>query len=45
MPAASSINGHGLLEEDPVANFVVLPNYLEDEAITRDILGTLPVLG
>ena len=37
MPAASSINGHGLLEEDPVTNFVVLPYYHEDEAM----LGTL----
>ena len=26
---------HGLLEEDPVANFVVLPNYHEDEAMLR----------
>ena len=40
MPAASSINWHGFLEEDRVANFVVLPNYHEDEAIIRDTLRT-----
>ena len=39
MPAATSINGRGLLKEDLVANFVVLPNYHEDEAIIRNIWG------
>ena len=40
MPAASSINWQGFLEEDRVANFVVLPNYHEDEAIIRDTSRT-----
>ena len=40
MPAASSINWQGFLEEDRVANFVVLPNYHEDEAIIRDTSKT-----
>ena len=35
------INWHGLLEEDLVANFVVLPNYHEDEAMLRDTLKNL----
>ena len=35
MPAASLINWHGVHEEDPVPNFVVLPNYQEDEATFR----------
>ena len=29
----SSINWHGLLEEDSVANFVMLPSSREDEVI------------
>ena len=33
MPAASSFNGHGLLEEGPVTNFIVLPYYHGDEAV------------
>ena len=41
MLAASSINWHGLHEEDSVANFVVLPNSQEDEAMLRQALGSL----
>ena len=37
MPAASSLNWHGLLEEDPVANFVVLPNYQTPSAPRRRV--------
>ena len=40
MPAASSINWQGFLEEDRVANFVVLPNYHEVEDIIRDTSRT-----
>ena len=36
MPSASSISWPSLLEEDPVAHFVVLPNYQEDEAMFRE---------
>ena len=33
MPATSSFNGHGLLEEGCVTKFIVLPYYHEDEAV------------
>ena len=46
MPAASSIDGHGLLEEDPVPNFfVVLPNYHEDEAMLGSPLNIVTTSG
>ena len=37
---ASPDNLRGLVEEDPVAKFVVLPNYNEDEPMFRDTLRT-----
>ena len=37
MPGASSINWYGLRGEDPVANFVVLPNSHEDEAMATQL--------
>ena len=40
MPAASSINWQGFLEEDRVANFFVLPSYHDDKAIIRDTSRT-----
>ena len=44
LPAASSINWHGLLEKDPVTNFVLLPYYLEDEAMLGRTLNILTAL-
>ena len=34
--SALSINWHSLLEEEPVTNFLVLPNFQEDEAVFRE---------
>ena len=44
MPSALSINLHTLLEEDPVAYIVVLPNYQEDEVTLREPLKILRLL-
>ena len=44
LPAASLINWHGLLEKDPVTNFVLLPYYLEDEAMLGGTLNILTAL-
>jgi len=41
MPAALSISWHTLLEKDPVAQFVVLPNYQVDEAMFGETLENL----
>ena len=39
--SASSIDWHAFLEENPVADFVVLPNYYEDQAVFQKPLNTL----
>ena len=41
LPAASSINGHELLEEGPVTNFIVLPFDHENEAVLEIPLNIL----
>ena len=41
MRSASSFNRHSLLEEDPVTNFVVLPNLQEDVGMLRENLEKL----
>ena len=41
MRSASSFNRHSLLEEDPVTNFVVLPNLQEDVGTLREPLEKL----